>query len=128
LVHHLYKRGVNLKRKKLKFLIKKNKIVSKKLDKELKQLSKSKKINDKFFIDLILRSNQHLNTIKYSIEVLLKSKINKNQLDTNSQLDIYGQILENINKIESLLPAGLERAKIDIIEAINISINKNYNY
>jgi len=127
LAHHLYKRGANLKRKKLKFLIKRNKILSKKFYKELKQLSKSKKINDKFFIDLILRSNQHLNTIKYSIEVLLKSKINKNQLDTNSQLDIYGQILENINKIESLLPGGLERVKIDIIEAINISIKNNYD-
>lgn len=123
----LSKRELGLKRRRFKSIIKKDKYLSKKLYKELRQLSKSKKTNDQFLMDLILRSNQNIDVIKNNIEQLLKIQINNNDLDINSKLDIYDDILTKIRKIEFLLPSNLESKKVDIIKATYSAINNNYD-
>jgi signal transduction histidine kinase len=123
--YYLLRRELRLKSSRFRSMIKKDKYLSRKLYKELTQLLKSKKSNDKFLMDVILRSNKNIDIIKNNIEQLLKIQINNNDLDVNYKLDIYDDILTKISKIEFLLPSNLEPKKIDIIEAIYSAIDNN---
>ncbi len=126
-IYYLSKKTVNLRKKRFKSVIKTDKSLNKKLNKNLTQLSKSKKIHDKFLIDLMLRSNEQISIIKHNIETLLKIDIDKNHLDSNYKFDIYNNILINLNKIKFLLPIDVKKTKVDIIKVINNAINHHYD-
>lgn len=101
---------------RLKQILGRSRIASNKLRFEKKKFLISKEKSDIFFDNIIKSRKDPIKEIKLNIEKLTKSETDNLIITKNTRLDIYYNILEHLEAIESFTTENLLFQEIDIID------------